>query len=257
MARVLAHPLRRWMRLVLPGLCLSASAIRAEGVPPPGFEQGNALYAAGKYAPAAAAYESAVRAGTYSANLFYDLGNTYDRLGQPGRSILNYRRALLLEPSHAEARANLAYVMSRLSGPTGAGHSWLAVKLDCPDIDLWTILAAAAGSLGWICLVLGSGSRGRRLTSAALCFAVCGAAAGTVWWLDDGVKNAGRAVVLTDRSRALYSPADSSKAVANLPVGSEVRVLSEQGAWVYAQLADGSRAWLAAASVEEVIPKRN
>ena len=74
------------------------------------------------------------------------------------------------------------------------------------------------------------------------------------WQLDGGWKNALRAVVLTDGTRALYSPADSSKVIANLAAGSEVRVLSEQGAWDYVQLADGSRAWLAAAGVEKVIP---
>ena len=39
--------------------------------------------------------------------MFYDLGNAYYRLGNFGKAILNYERALALEPRHPEAQANL------------------------------------------------------------------------------------------------------------------------------------------------------
>ena len=45
--------------------------------------------------------------GEWSANLFYDLGNAYFRHGDFGRAILNYDRALRLDPHHPEADANL------------------------------------------------------------------------------------------------------------------------------------------------------
>ena len=53
--------------------------------------------------------------GSYSANLFYNLGGAYYRAGDRGRAILNYQRALLLEPSHAEAAANLGFVSGKRS----------------------------------------------------------------------------------------------------------------------------------------------
>jgi tetratricopeptide (TPR) repeat protein len=233
--------LDRCRHLILAVVLSGASTLCAASPPAPAFQQGNALYAAGNYAPAAAAYESAVRAGSYSANLFYDLGNTYARLGQRGRSILNYQRALLLDPAHAEARANLSYVRGAFNARTNDGSGWLGRKLDLVAIDLWTILAASAG---W-----------GRLATAAICLTACACAIGWIWRLDDGPKNAARAIVLTDRSRALYSPADNSKVITNLPAGSEVSVLSDQGPWVYAQLANGSRAWLAADNVEKVVPQ--
>ena len=61
-------------------------------------------------------------------------------------------------------------------------------------------------------------------------------------------------MVLADETRALYSPADNSKAVFVLAAGGEVRVLSEQGAWDYVQLSDGTRGWVAADRVEKVVP---
>ncbi len=47
------------------------------------------------------------RAGQWNPALFYNLGNAYFRTGDLGRAILNYERALALDPSQPEARANL------------------------------------------------------------------------------------------------------------------------------------------------------
>ena len=255
MWRALYLCLAGWLCLSALGFWPGASTAYSEEAPPGGFAQGNALYAAGKYAAAAAAYESVVRAGPYSANLFYNLGNAYARLGERGLAILCYRRALVLEPGHAEAKVNLADVEGR-AGSVGARSSWLRTELNLPETDLLALLAAAAGWLGWSCLVLAGRSRRALFAAAAGCLAVCAGAAGTIWWLDGGAKDAARAVVLTDPARALSAPADNSTVLASLPAGSEVGVISEQGAWVYARLPDGSPGWLATADVAKVIPPR-
>ena len=241
--------------LLLCGVLPLAATSGAQTAPPAGFERGNALYAAGKYADAAAAYEGAVRTGVYSGNLFYNLGNAYERLGERGRSILNYQRALLVDPGNAAARANLSLVRGR--GVQPADDSWLGRQFEAPAIDLWPILSAAAGSLGLLLLVTGAFRRPRNLVFTALCFAVCAFAAGWIWWIDEGLKNAGCAIVLRAPARALSSPANDSQLIASLPLGSEVRVLSEQGAWVYAQVPDGSRGWLPAGDVEKITPAQS
>src|SRR5438552_16860049 len=70
------------------------------------FAKANQDYAAGHFKEAIDEYESLVRSGQWSANLFYDLGNAYFRAGDFGRAILNYERALALEPRHPETQAN-------------------------------------------------------------------------------------------------------------------------------------------------------
>ncbi len=70
------------------------------------FGKANQEYAQGHFKEAIAGYETLVRSGPLSANLFYDLGNAYFRTGDFGRAILNYKRALALEPHHPEAAAN-------------------------------------------------------------------------------------------------------------------------------------------------------
>lgn len=74
---------------------------------PAEFGKANQEYAAGHFKEAADAYEQVVRAGAWSANLFYDLGNAYFHSGDFGHAILNYERALALDRHHPEAQANL------------------------------------------------------------------------------------------------------------------------------------------------------
>src|SRR5437879_10370597 len=74
------------------------------------FAKANANYAAGHFQEAVNGYETLVRSGEWSANLFYNLGNAYFRVGDFGHAILNYERALALDRHHQEAEANLRIV---------------------------------------------------------------------------------------------------------------------------------------------------
>ena len=69
------------------------------------FEAANRAYEQGRFSEAKIGYEKLVEAGEWSANLFYNLGNADHRLGAPGRAILDYERALALDPEYAPAWA--------------------------------------------------------------------------------------------------------------------------------------------------------
>src|SRR5437867_10876971 len=74
------------------------------------FAKANQEYADRNFKEAIDGYGQLVRSGQWSANLFYDLGNAYFRVGDPGHGILNYERALALDRHHPEADANLRIV---------------------------------------------------------------------------------------------------------------------------------------------------
>ena len=73
----------------------------------------DSLYRAAKYEEAAKEYEQVLAAGYTSADLYYNLGNTYYRLGLMGQSILNYERALRLNPGMDDAKENLELANSK------------------------------------------------------------------------------------------------------------------------------------------------
>ena len=58
----------------------------------------NDLYAKSKFQEAADSYESLIQRGINNGYLYYNLGNTYIRLGKIGPAILNYIHAQKLIP---------------------------------------------------------------------------------------------------------------------------------------------------------------
>lgn len=61
------------------------------------------------YHSALAGFESLVNDGVRSGQLYYNLANTYLRLGDVGRAIANYKRALELIPGDAQVQKNLDF----------------------------------------------------------------------------------------------------------------------------------------------------
>lgn len=71
------------------------------------FMKGSELYAAGKYQEALDEWLSLYKSGFSSANLNYNIGNAYFKLGNTPGSILFYERALLLKPADEDISYNL------------------------------------------------------------------------------------------------------------------------------------------------------
>src|SRR6202162_539489 len=99
-----------WTRYVLiaVGSLVSASPLPFDAKT---WEAANEAYRKGRFEEAKVDYLQLVRAGQVSADLFYNLGNVWFKLGDQGRAILNYQRALLLNPGLDEAESNLRSVL--------------------------------------------------------------------------------------------------------------------------------------------------
>lgn len=221
------------------------------------FESANDLYDQGKYAEAKQRYEALVEAGMAGANVFFNLGNTNHRLGAEGRAILSYERALALEPSHPEARANIN-LLRQQTGAKLPSLSWAEKTVSNRSLTFWIV---AASLTGWL-LVFGCGliATSTRMEKGGLWLAtligVAGCAvSGTAVWME--LKNQALAVVTTKQTEARLAPAASSGVAEALPAGSRVRVLSERGPWVYCELPGRGRGWVAQEAVERVRPARS
>lgn len=227
---------------------LMAGAVSVGGGAGPGdYARANEAYAAERFAEAKALYEAVAASGQASANLFYNLGNTEYRLGFSGWAILNYERALRLEPRHPEARANLAFLRER-TGAKLPESSWWERLLTPLAGDAAALLIAVAA---WGCLfVLVAGRpRGRRFWLLGVLVAM-GAAAGAAEWLAGG--RGGEALVTAEQAQARVEPLAGAALAAQLPAGSHLRILQNHGPWLYCELPDRHRAWIAAEAVTAV-----
>src|SRR5436189_2143265 len=115
------------------------------------FAKANQEFAQGHFKEAISGCEALIRAGQWSANVFYDLGNAYFRTGNFGRAILNYERALALERHHAEATANLQIARDEAHA-LELRPSWPERYLQFASVNKYSIAAAVAFWMAAFCV---------------------------------------------------------------------------------------------------------
>lgn len=73
----------------------------------------DSAYARNDFASAVQLYESLLKEKGESADVYYNLGNSYYKMDELAKAILNYERALLLNPGDSDIRFNLEMAGSK------------------------------------------------------------------------------------------------------------------------------------------------
>ena len=235
-------------------LLASGLALPAHGAADAQFAKANQEYAAGHFREAIADYEALVRAGEFSSNLFYDLGNAWFRSGNFGAAILNYERALAIDPRHAEAEANLRIARDEaraLELKKGAMESALASATAtqysiAAAIAFWMSIFFAAR------LIFVRQRSGGLVGVLIISLAIFAGAIFALYTLENGTRGKALAIVTGENVEARLATADNANSVLALPPGSEIKILSTRGDWVYAALPNDQRGWIPARSAERV-----
>lgn len=108
-------------------ILLGTFALRAESQL---ITQADSAYNADDFRQAADMYLNVIQQEGPSAKLYYNLGNTYYRLGEMGNAVIAYERALRLDPSDKDARNNLDFVNARITDRPGERGTFLGNALD-------------------------------------------------------------------------------------------------------------------------------
>jgi hypothetical protein len=218
------------------------------------FAKANDEYAQGHFKEAISGYEGLVRAGQWNANLFYDLGNAYFRTGDFGRSILNYERALALDRHHPEAMANLQIARDE-SRALEMSPSRLERYLQFASANQYSVAAAVAfwlGVVGLVALIFTRRRSAALVTLSIVCLVTCAVSVWAIYILENGRKGPGLAIVTGNDVQARLATADTANSVLALPPGSEIKILSTRGDWMYAVLPNDTRGWIQAKNAEQV-----
>lgn len=229
---------------------MSMAAVFAQS--DPDFSKANDEYAKGQFQDAIRDYETLVSGRQWSAPLFYNLGNAYFRNKDFGRAILNYERALALDPHQPEAAANLNLARDEARA--------LELKKSRSDsllrfvtTDQMTITAAIAFWVGVfsIAAMLFSRRRSAALVAVSVfALAVAALSATAVYRMESDGQALG--IVTAPELEARLATADNATSVLHLPPGSEIRILSRRGDWLYALLPNNLRGWVPTSSVMPV-----
>jgi tetratricopeptide (TPR) repeat protein len=218
------------------------------------FAKANQEFAQGHFKEAISDYEALIRDGQWSANVFYDLGNAYFRIGDFGPAILNYERALALDRHHPEATANLQIARDEAHA-LELQPSWPERYLQFGSVNQYSITAAVAFWIAAFCLaaLIFTPRRSTTVISVLLVMLLLFAVAMfAIWQLEDGSKGVTLAIITGKDVQARLATADTANAVLSLPPGSEIKVLSTRGDWIYAALPNNLRGWIPAKNAEQV-----
>ncbi len=216
-----------------------------------------------------AEFEESIRlwlsAGPYqdlSPDTLYNIGNACYRLGSPGYAALYYRRALIRDPGHAEARQNLRFIERKCGAITVQRPEYQYTLARIP-LAAWQW---AVWSGVWLS-VLGllvfpatrSGASIRVAAVAAIVLSPIIGAAGLLGWHyypDDATfaPFSQQAVVITDKLPVHTDASRTSPEVIEAPAGSLCQVLRSTGSWVYISFASQTRGWVPADAIEPISP---
>src|SRR5216110_3734764 len=154
------------------------------------FAKANQAFAQGHFKEAIANYETLIRDGPWSANVFYDLGNAYFRTGDFGRAILNYERALTLERHHPEAAANLQIARDEARA-LEMQQSWPERYFQFASVNQYSIAAAIAfwfAVFAMVRLIFGRRRSAATIALSILSLFIFAIATLAVYGLDHGSK---------------------------------------------------------------------
>lgn len=123
-------------------------------------QQADSAYMAERYHEASALYERSIAEEAATVDAYYNLGNSYWRNGDAGHAIINYERALRLDPSHEDARINLDFVRTRIQDLPEDDSSFLGnvhdrvVSAMSPDAWAFTALVLFLAVVGMAALYI-------------------------------------------------------------------------------------------------------
>lgn len=210
------------------------------------FDRGNAAYASGDMTSAVAAYERLVDSGLENPEIFYNLACAYYHLDDRGRAVLNYERALGLEPDFDAAHRALDLVVAEAGDTMGRPEGFAFTGKGGQLLGIpWRLVSGAA--LVFWCVLWGilafrqQRGTGRWNKAAGVAYGLLGLCV-VVFLVPESTLRA--AVVVGVEAQARYGPDRQDDVRMALPPGTRLVVDREDGAWARIELSDGRRGWV-------------
>ena len=224
---------------------------------------GTAAYSDGDWATAAKAWSDIRALGLESPQLYYNLGNACFKQDDLAHAILNYERALKLDPSFSDARFNLEFAEGLVQDKIEAVPEfflsiWARKLCWLLPSDVWAalFLVLLAATLGCVLLfLLGRSVAARKggFIAGIVALVLTLLCAAFAFWQRDDYRKADSAIITRAVTTVQSSPGrDSAKDLFVLHEGTKVKLLDSVGDWRNIELADGRQGWLQSSDLEVI-----
>ena len=225
------------------------------------IQQADAAYSKDNFAQAEALYLAAMKLGGSSSALFYNIGNTYYRQGNLAKAIVCYERALRLDPTNAEAKANLDFVNGKITDKQIDSGSYMDSvwqgTVGLFKADTWAVIALVlfAIFLGLVAVYLFSSAvtvkkagffGGLIVFIVTVCTVIISFAAA------NRINDHSQAIILPPSAQLSTSPREArnqSEEAFLLHEGTKVEIIDSiatpsEGKWYEVMVGRGDRAWI-------------
>ncbi len=226
------------------------------------FELGNQNYIEENYMAAIEHYERVIDAGFESACLFYNLGNAYFQEGMLGMAILNYERAILIDPTDADTRHNLRIARSYITEaieplPRLFFHDWHDRMLGLQSSDAWARTLVGLILLFCCSVVVFLVSQSTLYRKAGFFAALILLAFSAISYYSARTQYSrqfeqDKVVITREYATARSAPTRSSVELFRIYEGNKARLTDQIGEWCELRLPDGNRCWVECSVIEVI-----
>ena len=197
-----------------------------------------------------------------SPTLYYNLGNAYFRDNKVAKAIVNYERALLLDPADSDMRHNLRFARTKIEDKIDISDSffitqWVRGIQNLYSGNTWAIIAIVLFLL--FIVVIGTYMISSRLTIRKVSFYASLILLTLViisnvfaFRQKDKIVNRSTGIVMSASVSIYTSPDVHSQELFRLHEGSKVRIKRSEGNWIEIEIANGSVGWLQKKNIETI-----
>lgn len=214
------------------------------------WQKGNACYKQKKYDSAVYYYEKLAAQKPKNAVLYYNLGNVYYKLNQIGPAVLNYERALHLEPGFKDAEDNLILTQSRIPNRIQGGEDIFFVKwwrsvTQLDNATLWAVcslilfIAVLGLMLGKRLGMFDFSSRRQVIIALGILFLLS-----LILSYSSASRHESHTAVVMQQDTPLMNSRKNNKPQTLVPEGTTVKIEDEQDGWTEVKLPDGRKGWM-------------
>jgi len=226
------------------------------------WDEGNHAYIDGDYRRAIECYTSIIDRNRYSMKLYYNLADAYFKVGETGRAILYYNKALKLAPSNDDVRYNLAIAEAQTKDkiavvPEFFLNRWMRGIRNTMSCTAWSILslAALAAIFAFALMFLLSERTAVRKTGfygAIVALIIFVATTSFALAERRDMLQREQAIVMSSAISVKSSPDRSATDLFVLHEGTKVRIATEIDGWYEIVIADGKKGWTESRNIEQI-----
>lgn len=242
--------IRIWIAIMLLPFCAEAADFSML------WKKGTEFYLQKQYDSAAICFSEIAKTEPQNAELYYNLGNCYYRLNRIAPAVLNYERALFINPDFAEAKDNLSITQARMPSIITPVKDiffiqwWKGITSHTMSgFWAWFSVALFISFLGMLWLRRSGYTRFIPGQMPIITMSVC------VLTILFGLVASGKrrdiakAVVIENES-PLMNDGQKGKPLLMLAEGTSIEVISTEGLWAEVKLPDGREGWILQSQIE-------